>query len=423
MPDYESLLKRWLSAGILDADSAARIRAWESTQSTAETSRVSEPKKEAQAAGVAWQGRVALILGGILLASGVILFVSAHWDQLGPGTRFLLVVAMVTVFHLGGAVMRERYPATSSTLHAVGTMSTGAAIALVGQIFNIQEHWPAAVLMWAIAALFGWMLLRDQAQQTLTLLLFPAWLICEWSYTAQNRIGEDVYIGRFLFVWAILYLTVFIGTERRIVRGILFAVSAIAAVTSMFFLLDSWRSWYGMQPFPPLHMRFWGWVDIAAIPILFSLVRLRKSTGSPMTGLRRWGVSTIPVLAATAFVIALPWCTRVWVEHYNYGNGAGSWTRNEPNLAAHALVAAFCIFIIWWGVREASRGLVNLGIVAFGATVAWFYFSDLFDKMGRSLGLIGLGILFLAGGWALEKMRRGLLAHMAQTATPLEEAR
>ena len=59
---------------------------------------------------------------------------------------------------------------------------------------------------------------------------------------------------------------------------------------------------------------------------------------------------------------------------------------------------------------------MNLGIVFFGATVAWFYFSDLFDKMGRSLGLIGLGVLFLAGGWALEKTRRGLLAHMVAIA-------
>ena len=290
-------------------------------------------------------------------------------------------------------------------LHAVGTISTGAAIALVGQIFNIQEHWPAAVLMWAIAAMLGWMLLRDQAQQTLTLLLFPSWLVCEWSYAAENHIGAEIYIGRFLFVWAILYLAFFIGTERRVVRGILFTVSALAAVTSTFLLLDGWRSWYGMQPYPPFHTRFWGWVDIAAIPLLFSLFRLRKST--------------VPVLAAIGFVIALPWCTRMWMEHYAYG----SWTRTEPNLAAHALVAAFCIFLIWWGVREASRGLVNLGIVFFGATVAWFYFSDLFDKMGRSLGLIGLGVLFLAGGWALEKTRRGLLARMIQSPAALEEAR
>lgn len=408
MPDYEPLLNRWQSAGVLDADTATRIRTWESAQHpTPLTARTPEPKSESQVAGIAWQGRVALILGGILLASGVVLFVSAHWDQLGPGLRFLLVMAMVTVFHLAGAVTREKYSATSTVLHAVGTISAGAAIALVGQIFNIQEHWPAAILMWCIAALFGWILLRDQAQQTLTLLLLPSWLICEWAYAAENHIGTSIYVGRFQFVWAILYLTFFIGTERRIVRGILFTVSAISAATSIFLLLDGWRSWYGMQPFPALHTRVWGWIDIAAIPILISLIRLRKST--------------IPVLAAIAFVISLPWCMRIWVERYHYGNNNyGAYTQTEPNLAAHALVAAFCAFLIWWGVREASRGLVNLGIVAFGATVAWFYFSNLFDKMGRSLGLIGLGILFLAGGWALEKTRRSLLAHMSQSPAPLE---
>jgi uncharacterized membrane protein len=405
MPDYESLLNRWQSGGVLDADTAARIRAWESERQSVAAPKYREAKSESQVAGMAWQGRVALILGGILLASGIVLFVSAHWDQLGPGMRYLLVIAMVTLFHLGGAIVRDKYPATSTALHAVGTVSTGAAIALVGQIFNIQEHWPAAVLMWAIAALFGWMLLRDQAQQTLTLLLFPSWLICEWNYAALNRIGSDVYFGRFLFVWAILYLTVFIGTERRMVRGVLFGVSAIAAVVGVFLLLDSWRSWYGMQPYPPLHTRVWGWVMIAAIPILFSVFRFRKST--------------LPVITAIAFSIALPWCSRVLVEHY----GVSSWSRTEPSFAAHALVAGFCVFLIWWGVRESSRGLVNLGILGFGVTVAWFYYSDLFDKMDRSLALIGLGVLFLAGGWALEKTRRGLLAHMAQSHMPLEEAR
>ena len=34
-----------------------------------------------------WQGMVALILGAILLACGVALFVSAHWDEIGPGAR------------------------------------------------------------------------------------------------------------------------------------------------------------------------------------------------------------------------------------------------------------------------------------------------------------------------------------------------
>ena len=61
--------------------------------------------------------------------------------------------------------------------------------------------------------------------------------------------------------------------------------------------------------------------------------------------------------------------------------------------------------------RPAAR-LVNLGIVYFAIAVGWFYFSNIFDKVGRSLGLIGLGVLFLAGGWALEITRRRLLARM-----------
>jgi uncharacterized membrane protein len=394
MADFESLLKRWQSVGVLDADAAARIRAYESEQE--------------RPSGLRWQGRVALTLGAILLASGVALFVSAHWDELGPGWRYTIVMLMVATFHIGGAVAREKYQGLSTALHAVGTISTGAAIALVGQIFNIQEHWPAAVLMWAIAALAGWVLLRDEAQQTLSLLLLPAWIFCEWSYSAKGHIGIDVYLGRMLIAWAVLYLTVFLGSQRKIVRGILFVAAAISAVTGIVMLLESWRAWSYTQSYLPLHNRVWGWVAIAALPLLCSLIRLRKSS--------------LPVLVGILFGIALPWCSRTWTEYYNYGVSHGSYSRTEPILAAHALVTAFTIFIIWWGVRESSRALVNLGIVGFAISVGWFYFSNLYDKMGRSLGLIGLGVLFLAGGWALEKTRRGLLAHMAQSATPSLEA-
>jgi len=392
MSDIESHLKRWQSAGVLDPDAVNRIRAFEAEQG--------------RPPGLRLQGRVALILGGILLASGVALFVSAHWDDLGPGWRYTLVILLVAVFHLGGALARDRYRGLSTTLHAVGTIATGAAIALVGQIFNIQEHWPAAILLWAIAALAGWILLRDEAQQTLTFLLFPAWLISEWSYAAENHIGLDVYVGRFLVIWSTLYLTFFLGSSRKIVRGILFACAAIATAVGIVVTLDGWRSWSAMQTYLPFHARFWGWFAIAALPLIFSLFRL--------------GRSFIPVLVAIAFAIALPWCTHTWVQRYPMGPTWGSYTRTVPNIAAYALVAALCVFFIWWGVRLASRSLVNLAIVGFGATVAWFYFSDLFDKMDRSLGLIGLGVLFLAGGWVLEKTRRSLLTHMAETASTQE---
>jgi len=398
MADFESLLTRWLAAGVLDAGAAERIRAYE--------------RKQAHPAGqsakrVGWQGLVALILGALLLACGVVLFVSAHWDQMGPGARFALVMALVAVFHLGGAWVRESFHGLSTALHAVGTISTGAAIALTGQIFNIEEHWPAAILMWALAALAGWVLLRDEAQQTLTLLLFPAWIFCEFEFYAEGHIGLDVYQGRFLIVWAMLYLTAFLGSKHRIAQGILFAASAIAAIVGTAIMLDGWTSWSSSQTFLPFHLRVWGWVVIAVLPLLFALFRLRKSF--------------VPVAGAVVFIVVLPWCMRIRTQHYDSGANHQTYTYSQPNLLAHALVAAFAVFVIGWGVRQASKALVNLGMVWFAEAVGWFYFSDIFDKVGRSLGLIGLGVLFLAGGWALEKTRRGLMARMVADAS-LKEA-
>jgi hypothetical protein len=329
----------------------------------------------------------------------VALFVSAHWDQLGPGARFAVVVAMVSVFHLGAGYARSSYLGLSITLHAVGTLSTGAAIALVGQIFNIQEHWPAAVLMWAFAALVGWMLLRDQAQQVLTLLLIPAWMFCELEFRCDWRIGGDIYLGRFLFVWAVLYLTFFLNSRKKIVQGILFAAGAIAAIVGTILMFDAWQSTSADQSLVPFSVRVWAWIALAALPLIIAAFHGHKGL--------------IPVALAVVYALALPWCYRSWTESYNSLNGGvDSYTRTEPNLAAHALIAAFAILLCWWGVRISSKALVNFGIVGFAIAVGWFYYSDIWDKMNRSLGLIGLGILFLAGGWALEKMRRRILASM-----------
>ncbi len=385
MPDIEGLLVRWESAGVLDAAAAGRIRAWEVEQ-----------KKPA---GLRWQVLVALILGAILLACGVALFVSAHWDEMGPGGRLAIVMAMVAVFHAGGALASERFRHLSTVLHAVGTLSTGAAIALVGQIFNIEEHWPAAVLMWAVAATAGWICLQDQAQEVLSLLLFPAWMLSEMAYYTERHIGQDVYIGRFLVVWGILYVTFFIGSRRQVVRWILFAAGAIASLVGVIFMLAGWESWGGDYGFFSLRIRVWSWIAMAVLPLLIGVFKGRRGL--------------IPPVAAIVLSIALPWSQRFWTDYYTSPDGVRhAYTHTEPNLAAYVLVAAFTVLLTWWGVRIGSRALVNLGRVGFAIVVGWCYVSSLFDTLGRSLGLICLGILFLLGGWMLEKMRRRLIAGM-----------
>jgi len=401
MHEIESLLKRWEAAGLLDAATAARIRNHELAHAPGTTAAGEQgAKSESVVTRISWQGITALILGAILLACGVVLFVSAHWDELGRGGRFALVLAMVAVFHVAGGLTRDKYYGLGTALHAVGTVATGAAIALTGQIFNMDEHWPAAVLMWALAALAGWALLRDQAQQTLALLLMPAWMLSEFAYYSGTHIGVAGYAGRMLFVWAVLYLTFFVCGRRKVVQGILFAVSAVASITGVILMLESWNSWSADQTFLPFSLRVWAWIAIAAVPLAVAAFHGHKGL--------------VPIAAALAVTIALPWC--YYLKEYSYGWSGYTHTQYNaaPNLAAHLLVAGFAVFLCWWGVRLGSRLLVNFGIVGFAIVVAWFYFSDILGKLGRSLGLIGLGVLFLAGGWALEKLRRRITAGMGK---------
>jgi len=307
------------------------------------------------------------------------------------------VLAILAFFHGIGLLARERFDALATAMHAVGTVSAGAAIALVGQIFNMQEHWPAAILLWAICAATGWLLLRDQFQQTLTLLLVPAWIVSEWTYRTSSYVGVDIYLARMLAVIGAVYLAAFLHSRKRAVFGILFAVGAILLPIAISILSDGWGDFFARQlKFVPGSYQFTAFA-IVLLVILFGTLVDRRS------------VAPACVVAIVAY--ALPWAQKAVT--YQFGVGP-PYHRTEPTILAYTMVAAAAIFLVWWGVRTSAKALVNYGMAAFAATVVWFYFSSVMDKLGRSLGLITLGVLFLAGGWLLERTRRRLVGVIAE---------
>lgn len=378
--EIEEDLRRWLDACVIDDGAAERIRAFELA--------------ETKPAGMRWQVTLALVFGSMLMAAGVVLFVAAHWDQLSPMQRLALVASKVVLLHAGAILARGRFEKLATALHGIGTIAAGAAIALVGQIFNMQEHWPAAILLWALCAMAGWWLLRDGVQETLALLLLPAWAVCEWADRAEQFNGSIVYGARMLLVLGGMYLAASLWPERkRLVKGVLLGFAAPLIAVSVVVLSEGW-AWVGYHHyygFVPLSLRVASWLVI----VVFIAFGAWKSK------------AVVPVaLVLVVLGEALPFALRHLIDRWN----GGTYDRAEPNIASYALVAAASAFLAWWGVRQLSRALINFGMVAFAASVLWFYSSSVMGKLSRSIGLMGLGVLFLAGGWALEKMRRRLVA-------------
>jgi uncharacterized membrane protein len=370
--DWEGHLDRWTNAGLLDADSAGRIRAWETVQSRSQ--------------GLSWPVRIALAFGAILLAAGVLLFVSAHWDELSPAGRMSLLVATLAVLHGSGAAVARRFEGLSVALHAVGSVALGAAIALAGQIFNLNEHWPAAVLLWAIGCALAWLLLKHWTQGAMCAVLVPWWLAGEW----ETRVGIEN-TPSMLPVWVgICALSFAYLSARR------------SAADGPLRKALTWLGGLALLPAAAVVAASGSW-DRAV---------------SPWGSQAYWIAWAVALLAPLLVALALDARRAVW-------NGAAiSWTvalaaiaaGSHDSLVTYIWCALGAAGLAAWGILDARPERVNLGVAGMGITVLVFYFSSVMDKLGRSASLMGLGLLFLGGGWVLERTRRRLLTHMSKEA-------
>ncbi|HEU5039259.1 MAG TPA: hypothetical protein VFT84_00460, partial [Gemmatimonadales bacterium] len=256
-------------------------------------------------------------------------------------------------------------------------------IFLAGQIFHLEEHWPAGVMLWAAGAWIGWGLRRDWAQGALAALLTPAWLIAEWVVATDGRRGGAA-LATGLVGLALAYLGAEPGPARRRsgLRRALVWIGALAIIPAAGFLVVVADELHRGYTAPPAGLLALGWLAALAIPLLVAWVA---------RGREGW-----PVAAGLAWAAL--------------GSAAG----DLDGVAPYLWLAVLAVGVIAWGVRDRRAERVNLGVAGFALTVTAFYFSSVMDKLGRSASLIGLGLLFLGGGYLLERGRRRLLAEIRE---------
>ena len=378
MENLDTLLDRWQDARVIDLSTAERIRSYESQR---------EPKRS-------WGVIVAVVFGCVMVGAGVLLFVAAHWDDLSPTQRFMVVLSKVALFHIAGAFFANRSRYLSMALHMIGTIALGAGIFLAGQIFNLEEHWPGGIMLWAIGAAIGWWLLRDWAQGMLVAILTPFWLIGEWTVRVDDIYNRGFYIAAaFLVGLAFAYLSAMRYGEKDHLRRALAVIGVFGAlifVPVLVFASHEEAIWWGdynwrQRHLLPLSIRLFGWASALGVPVAVAFY---------LRGRRAWHN-----LLAAAWIWGLSQICRIWdPDHYVW-------------FYAWALVGS--VGLIYSGVDDRRKERINLGMGAFGVTIIAFYCSDVLDKYGRSTVLIAMGLMFLVGGYFMERWRRSLIAQVS----------
>jgi uncharacterized membrane protein len=366
---WEKTLERWVGAHLIDAPSAERIRQFE---------------KENTRGGLRWPALLAIGFGVLMLSAGVLLFVAAHWDDLSPGQRYSLILALVTVFPVAGSLLGTKVPAMGAALHLAGTVALGAGIFLAGQIFNLQEHWPAGIMLWSLGAVLAWLVLRQWPQALLAALLIPAWLGSEWSLATDHYRGAWSIAAQGFLLLSILYFSVPQKDSNRHLRAGLMWLGGLALIPfleDVFWSGDS-GSWY------------------SALPGLLKTIGYLAAYG-PVLAIAAWvrKKGSLPIFFAAAWVF--------WLGIFSGQRPA------EHNPVLYLWVALGACALCWWGVADSRKLFINFGTAIFALNVIIFYFSDVLDKLGRSMGLILLGAIFLAGGWVLNRLRSDLIARAA----------
>ena len=376
-------LRRWLQAELIDADVAEAIQRWEDSQL--------KQSKHSSVRHLAVPIRLSILLGSLLMAAGLLLFVSAHWDQMPPLWRVSLLLFIVIALHAGGAWFKERFQLMALGLHAVGTVAFGAGVFLCAQIFHLDVLWSFrwGLLLWSFGAAAGWMLLRQWPQLALLSLLLPGWIsaliIVEVDrFSSSEADWAVIPIAAGALLTALTYFTAPDRTPLTPARSVLMWMGGLALVP----LAVTWAVVATGLDLPalgqPLLLSLLVWVVMLGGPIILGWW-LRPHRFWPLAVAAIWMILDLLIQVQGFSVLSFAW----W--------GVGS------------------VGLMLWGSTEARAERVNIGTVLLATTLIGFYFTEVIGRFDRSLSLLGLGLFFLVGGWGLNRLRQALLPNLPHT--------
>ncbi len=386
----DKAFKHWLSEGLLDEIKVDALRA---------------SLNQAQEGKSSLAITIIASFGSVLIGLGILLFVASNWSAMGAVERVLIVFAAYLLSVLLASITDRRgLPRVANSLWLLTTLSVGAYMFLLGQLFNHSLTYWQAPFLWMVAALVMGYARNSKAHGMLAV---PLGLLALGWYGGGSGWFMDDQIEFLVSPGGLRPIFPFIGIS-------LIAASLLAERAYN----DSWR-------FVLSACRYWGGILIA-VPLVFysiddgTLRYLAKIT---------WSMKQILIVGTGFALIAAVFASGQRKASYLMlgfstvmlillgGNGKNLLAEMVYNKALYTgliiVLFATAIAAAVFGARFNSRMMINFGVSSAAVLIFIQYFSWSFQLLERSLAFIVGGALLIGTAIFLERQRRSLLARIS----------
>ena len=426
-----SEVDRWTAEKIISAEQAAGIRRLYPVSG--------KPR------GVPWALVVFSCAGATVVGLGVILLLAYNWDELPKFAKLALVFGAILGGQLGGLSLlgREGWkPMVGEALCLLGTISFGAGIWLVAQIYHIDEHFPNGFLVWALGALAMAWALQSAKQAVLATILFTIWGSSEaWSFDSPSYWAIVAVMGgaaplawrlRSTLLTVVVLASIYFLTVA-VLGGYGGGAHAVTSTLALSALLIAGGRLIGRKPGsdpgPTNAMIFVGFAGFLVCCYLLGFHEMAndlldwdrrpdRNLGFASTygwllaacGLAGWGgLAWRALKAKTSLINIEEWlCPIALVYAYLLASLRGF---HEAHLVASTFNLVFLAIAIMWmlrGCRESRLWATVLGSLLFAALVLARYF-DLFESLfARGLTFVILGGVLFAEAFYFHRVRRDI---------------
>lgn len=410
----ESDLTRWVGEGLVSPQSATTIRTG----------------LQQEAGGVKLPSVLGM-LGGLLLASGVIAFVAANWQEIPRlGKLTGILAALSAALAVAARYERREAMRASDAAATAATLIFGAGVALVGQMYHLPADWPAGALLVGVGAFAVAALMRSDGALLVAFACLAAWLVgrhgsglaspSPWYLAlylpllalAMGRTNRAVHHAAVLAgaLWLVLIPNLAMMFGRNVGADIAYLLFLSVSFVGLGMLGQDGR-------LPPLFAAClpWGLIGFA-LALALQLFRVLDA------GFGGGGVAASHVVAAGIAGLAATAAMAVLLSDRRAGlilaaamltamaTSIVFWIGLGRILPGRVLVAALVLgsacALVAAGSLTGLRRLTLAGTLAFGLAVLVLLYRTVGTLIDQSLFFLVGGVLLLAGGGLARRLLR-----------------